>query len=333
MRENLIHYIDSLFADTVPSSKARELYDEMVQNTLERYDDERAKGCDERTAYNLAVAGIGDVEELLRPYRPKDSGSWRVALAVSLYVISIIPVCIGGIIGGVVETIGVCLMFFLASGATALLLMGGKQPVTAEGKKKKTMRVLAISLYIICVTPTIFFDEVVGGAAGEAVGVSLMFLIAAVATVLIVYACSGDKTEPRTVTPAGTVEAGGAACRKSTPKRSVVWGICTAVYWVAVCVAFSIIGGFGGQWHWVWIIFPFAGSLYGLVTAAVDMLNGNGGGNRLAGSVMWLGILTGYCFLTYHTGAWLVTWLLFPIGAALGGVVNGVYTLVKGARR
>ena len=39
-----------------------------------------------------------------------------------------------------------------------------------------------------------------------------------------------------------------------------------------------------------------------------------------------------YLKLTAHTGAWAVTWLIFPIYAALTGVIGGIFTLATGGK-
>ena len=47
-------------------------------------------------------------------------------------------------------------------------------------------------------------------------------------------------------------------------------------------------------------------------------------------SLLRLCICVLYAVLTAATGKWIVTWLVFPIGAALGGVLSSVRTLVEG---
>ena len=60
-------------------------------------------------------------------------------------------------------------------------------------------------------------------------------------------------------------------------------------------------------------------------------------GMRIACAIVWpctallrLCICVLYAVLTAATGKWIVTWLVFPIGAALGGVLSSVRTLVEG---
>lgn len=64
MKEQLEAYIDSLFAGAALTVRNAELRQEILQHTLDRYDDLIAEGKSEQAAFDEAVAGIGDVSEL-----------------------------------------------------------------------------------------------------------------------------------------------------------------------------------------------------------------------------------------------------------------------------
>ena len=96
MRNKLICYVESIFEGLPDSPQLSQLREEILQNTLDRYDEECAKGVSETVAYNVAVMSIGDVDELLADYRaPKKEkrGSRRafVAIAVALYILCVVP--------------------------------------------------------------------------------------------------------------------------------------------------------------------------------------------------------------------------------------------------
>lgn len=223
MRKKLIAYVNDLFAQAPKNPQARDLHDEILLNTLDRFDEEVAAGQPEQAAFDAAVAGIGDIDELLEPLGANKSDViFRRVIAIALYVCCVIPVILTEAFGGVAETVGICLMFVLAALATYLLLSAN---VTAKTKKRKRLRALGIALYVVCVTPTILFDGLLGGKAGEAVGVSLMFLIAAAATGLVVY--SANRTVKKT--PART-----AAVQKETEEKttSKLSSILTPIYWI-----------------------------------------------------------------------------------------------------
>lgn len=69
MKEKLKEHIQILFADAERRSpdnrQLAELKEELLQNTLEKYDHMIETGRTPETAYALAISGIGDMEELL----------------------------------------------------------------------------------------------------------------------------------------------------------------------------------------------------------------------------------------------------------------------------
>ena len=65
MREQLRQEVLRRFAGAPDTQQARDLRDEILSNTLQRYDDLLAEGRSEQEAYASALESIGDVEELL----------------------------------------------------------------------------------------------------------------------------------------------------------------------------------------------------------------------------------------------------------------------------
>ena len=64
MREQIKVYVDGLFKDAALTIRNAEVQQEILQHTLDRYDDLIAAGKSEQEAYDEAVSGIGDVSEL-----------------------------------------------------------------------------------------------------------------------------------------------------------------------------------------------------------------------------------------------------------------------------
>ena len=62
MREQLTQYVNLLFAGAQDTDEIRA---EILQNTLDRYDDLIAQGKSPEAAYRLAIGGIGDINEIL----------------------------------------------------------------------------------------------------------------------------------------------------------------------------------------------------------------------------------------------------------------------------
>ena len=132
MRDRLRGYVESLFIDAPRTKKTVELKEEILQNLYDKYDDLLREGKTEEAAYNIAVAGVGDIspllEELERSERTYDAqnpypearrrSAIMVATAVAMYILSLIPCLIW-------EEDGVIAMFIIIALATALLIYNG----------------------------------------------------------------------------------------------------------------------------------------------------------------------------------------------------------------
>ncbi len=120
MRDQLIRYVDLLFAG---AEDADDVKQEILQNTLDRYDDLVAQGKTPQAAYSLAISGIGDLSEILNrvPETPRDvpgyvpqpameekkTPAWKKIvriIAIFLYIICIIPLLVLDEMG--MDTIG-----------------------------------------------------------------------------------------------------------------------------------------------------------------------------------------------------------------------------------
>ena len=134
MEEKLYNYVQSLFADAPQTKRTYELQEEMAQNLREKYNDLLSQGKTETVAYNIAVASIGDVSDLLRqldaPVMPEDKKRQNrhavcVAVAVMLYILSVVPIVIVSEVAPGFETLGVVLLFVFVAVATGLLIFDG----------------------------------------------------------------------------------------------------------------------------------------------------------------------------------------------------------------
>ena len=156
MREQLIQYIDLLFAG---SQDQDDMKQEILQNTLDRYDDLISQGKSPEAAYRLAISGIGDIQEVLGSAAPspapcpapapagdaKTAGGkrWMRAMAIAMYICCVIPViALGGIGDGI---IGVCLMFLLIAAATVLMILS---PESAE-EKAQTLNTVTLAVFLV----------------------------------------------------------------------------------------------------------------------------------------------------------------------------------------
>lgn len=132
MTDRIKLYVDTLFADAPRTKKAYDLKEEVCANLIEKYRDLTAGGMAEAEAFNTVIAGIGDVEELFADLKdnsvsmPEDPRSRRrnalcISVAVSLYIVSLIPLFLSDFLGYAPE-LGLVFMFALCALATGLLI-------------------------------------------------------------------------------------------------------------------------------------------------------------------------------------------------------------------
>jgi len=132
MRQQLIQYVELLFAGA-PGSE--EIKQEILQNTLDRYDDLISQGKTEAAAYRLAISGIGDINEILgqpaehtaptaqpKQPEPEDREQRKLrAVAIAMYILCPIPLFILSEFD--LATMGLCLTLALVATATYLLML------------------------------------------------------------------------------------------------------------------------------------------------------------------------------------------------------------------
>ncbi len=349
MREQLRAYIDRLFAETVQTQAARDFHDELLQNTLDRFDDDVASGKSEQEAYRLAVLSLGNTEELLKPFYPKarNTGAFRTT-AIVLYATSVVPVILFGSMHFRPSTLGVTLMFWMIAIATMLIIMAGKARPTEGAEQAKTLRAVGVALLIASVTAVFIgvgYEEIrairLVPVSGAVLGVCGMFATIAAGIALLVTA--GQKDTARTVphvpvqreTPVAQTFAQpqpetASEMKPVMPKGlRIAGGIISAVYWVfIVCVFFSVSFS-TGAWYYTWLVFVFAGGLYDIVSGVVRLCCGMEGLLSVIDGILAIAAGALFYYLTVATGMWIVTWLVFPIQGCLHGVIDGIIKLAK----
>ena len=147
MRDKLRGYVEALFEDAPKTKQIIEMQEEIIQNTTDRYDDLIREGKTSEAAFNIAVAGIGDISELLvslggtgaeqnaasiQPVYTKyeiqkdnQRSGILLAIAVMLYILSVLPVILLSNTK-YVDTIGVCIMFVMVAIATGIIIYRSK---------------------------------------------------------------------------------------------------------------------------------------------------------------------------------------------------------------
>ena len=101
MREKLKAYIQNQFRNAPKTAKNQELEEEILQNSLDRFDDLTAQGVSEESAYAQAVTSIGDLSHLMDrvSYHPTEAPAKkkrRVGLWIA--IAAVILLCLLGLL-------------------------------------------------------------------------------------------------------------------------------------------------------------------------------------------------------------------------------------------
>ena len=248
MREKLKEYVSLLFAGT---QGTEDMEQEILQNTLDRYDDLVGRGIPEEEAYRQAVAGIGDINELLRKTAPEEQQTAYTsmgkrmcnAVAVALYILSPIPLFLFQ------NALGLCCLLGMVACGVVIQVLAGKlmddlderDPLSPGGRVG--LNTCAIALYILCPVPLFLFQNELG----------LCCLLGMVAIGVAMQIIVGKDTQEPQKEPKETQGDG----QKSV--RSLLGTLTLAVY---LLVSFQT-----HAWWISWIIFPISDSLTKLVLA------------------------------------------------------------------
>jgi len=269
MREQLIQYVELLFAG---AGDCEDIKQEILQNTLDRYDDLIAEGKVPEAAYRLAITGIGDINEILGAKSP-----------------------------------------------TIPSMIAMKEFPDEDARKRKWIRAVAVALYILCPTPLILLSEV----GLEIVGLCILLTFVAIATVLLIITNKKTPEEAEEERREKEEEA-----RKSPLAKSVsglVWAISLAAYFI---ISFATLA-----WHITWVIFPIAGAVEKLLTTIIEnneakysdiRFPSKGKLRKSIDGIIGAAGLALYFILSFATGAWYITWLIFPIAGAVKGLVGAI---------
>lgn len=268
MREQLVQYVTLLFAG---AENCEDIQQEILQNTLDRYDDLISRGQSPESAYRSAIAGIGDINEILERRNPglpatrepkadktafqdMPAKKWLRAVAVCLYILCPLPLIVLEEMG--METIGLCGTLCFVAIATMLMILGGKKTVDpVEGNRKddgepKSELGKSISSLIWAVGLTVYLA--VSFLTGAWHITWVIFPIIGAVNAVICALIPGENPS---------------RMQKNRQLRkgvgSLIWAVGLALYFL---ISFATMA-----WHITWLIFPITGAVQGLVCAVLDL--------------------------------------------------------------
>lgn len=129
MKDKIKAHIASLFMDVPDSRQVNDLREELLANSLSKYDDLIDQGMQPEEAYKSVISGIGDVSGLLSQLRAQKMmdplliekrrirSAIIVSVAVLLFIVSPIAVILFD-----ESKLGITLFFFMIAAGVALLI-------------------------------------------------------------------------------------------------------------------------------------------------------------------------------------------------------------------
>ena len=266
MREQLTQYVNLLFAGAPDSEDIRQ---EILQNTLDRYDDLIAAGKTPEAAYRLAISGIGDIHEILGTQEPEtpvqpeapakenrtDDPMRKLlrAIAVGLYILCPLPLITQDSMG--MDVYGLCGTLCFVALATVLIILGGRKGGSsetrrAEADEPKTALGKSISAFV--------------WAIGLAVYLTVSFLTGAWHVSWVIFPILGAISNLIcALLPAENPLDG--QQKRQLRKRTcdLIWAVGLAVYFL---LSFATMA-----WYITWVVFPIVGAVQGLAMAVWDL--------------------------------------------------------------
>lgn len=267
MREQLTQYVNLLFAGAPDSEDIRQ---EILQNTLDRYDDLIAAGKTPEAAYRLAISGIGDIHEILGTQEPEapvqpeapakenrttDDPMRKLlrAIAVGLYILCPLPLIVLDSMG--MEIYGLCGTMSIVAVATVLIILGGRKGGSsetrrAEADEPKTALGKSISAFV--------------WAIGLALYLAVSFLTGAWHVSWVIFPILGAISNlVCALLPAENPLAGQQKRRLRKGVCDLIWAVGLAVYFL---LSFATMA-----WYITWVVFPIVGAVQGLAMAVWDL--------------------------------------------------------------
>lgn len=137
--------MDNIFSTVPPSARAVELKEEILQNLLDKYHDLLAEGKSEQAAYNISVASVGDINELLDSVRPQQTddpvmlqndeqkrqrSAFLTSIAVALYILCPVP----AILFENNEILGPIMLLLMVAIATGIMIYNGMMKSSHQKK-------------------------------------------------------------------------------------------------------------------------------------------------------------------------------------------------------
>lgn len=254
MKEKLKDYIEMIFADAPDCLRTRELKEEMYANVCDKYDDLISEGKGEAAAYNISVASIGDISELIDSIKKERDG----------FVCESDSGDEDDEHDGKEEKEGE---------VTPAFTFAQQQEIEAYRKKYGVMTAVATAICILCWVPLVLITSILefngmNSDVGGIIGITVMMVMIAVASGLFIMR---RYMRPAFLKNKKYAKLQKEAQSKTKKHRNPALRIISRIVWVVALAVFLILGFSRGLWHPAWILFPLAIAVDNIVEAIFEL--------------------------------------------------------------
>ncbi len=282
MLNKIKQYIDDAFSNVRTTKKIAELKDELYVNLAEKYNDQLSQGKTEQEAYNAAIAGIGDISELVdsvrEPFlvapdmeRAKVKSGLLVSIAIMLYILSPLALILSGPFNNGVG--GLAIMFVMVAAATGLLIYNGltkpkyvrtddsiveefKEFRSVSDNTRQAYKALSGAFWGLTVAVYLFVNFIFGWWAFS----WILFILAAAAQNIV-----------KAILLMKNKNVGKPQYTTNGKKKKDVFGLFTAGYWTLVVALYFIVNFAFGWWAFSWILFILAAAIQSFVRGMIQL--------------------------------------------------------------
>lgn len=240
MKEKLREYINTIFADAPHSREIDELREEMLSDICEKYDDLVASGKSEAAAFNIAVAGIGDVSDLIEKMQNQKNEN---------------------------DTVYVGESDDKSHTASPEYETVNDEKYGRWRNLRAVFTAVAVAIYIISFIPVILLAPY-----NEILGVVCMFACWAVATCMIIFINMVKPTKlSRHSRPTCAQKHSDDSDDSDRHEKNPIYKAISACIWVAGICAYLVISFLSEMWHITWLVFPILVAIDNVLLACFDI--------------------------------------------------------------
>ncbi len=242
MKARLKDYIEMIFADAPACAKTNELKEEMYANVSDKYDDLISEGKSPSVAYNISVASIGDISELIDSLKREQSEFEAFSYESEM-------------------------------GETRYTAAQMKE-IEEYQKKSGIMTAVAVALYILCWVPLVVISSIfdfagMGADVGGTIGIVVLMVMVAVATSLMILK---SYIRPVFMKSEDWEESEKKEKKKNKKRKNPIIRAISSCIWGAAFISFMLLGTLGGLWHPGWLVFLIATAVDNIIEAIFEIV-------------------------------------------------------------